>query len=67
MIYDNLEDIYNNEGGEESSSESEITVNIGVGAEYQLNENFSVGAELKYQIINNFNQVVLGVGATYKF
>ena len=66
-FYEDLEDIYKGEGGEESSSDGEIAVNIGVGGEYQLNEKFSIGAELKYQIINNFNQVVFGVGATYKF
>lgn len=73
--YDDWEDIYEDyfgdavkgEGGEKSSSEGEITVNVGVGGEYQLNENWSVGAELKYQIISNFNQVVFGIGATYKF
>ena len=55
--------------GSSSSSESEgkFGVNIGVGAEYQLNEKWSVGAELKYQIISDFNQVVFGVGVAYKF
>ena len=53
------------EGG--SANSGEIVVNLGVGAEYQLNEKLSVGAELKYQIISNFNQIVFGVGATYRF
>ena len=53
------------EGG--STNSGEIVVNLGVGAEYQLNEKLSVGAELKYQIISNFNQIVFGVGATYRF
>ena len=53
------------EGG--SVNSGEIVVNLGVGAEYQLNEKLSIGAELKYQIIDNFNQIVLGVGVTYKF
>ena len=46
---------------------NEFALNLGVGAEYKLQDNLSVGAELKYQIINNFNQLVLGVGFTYKF
>ena len=60
--YDYEEDM---EGG--STNSGEIVVNLGVGAEYQLNEKLSVGAELKYQIISNFNQIVFGVGATYRF
>lgn len=59
-------DQYGNKVGGSSSS-GEIVVNLGAGAEYQLNEQWSVGAELKYQIINNFNQVVFAIGATYKF
>lgn len=51
----------------ESTNSGEIAVNLGVGAEYQLNEKLSIGAELKYQIISNFNQVVFGVGVAYKF
>lgn len=62
------EDIYDGEEMEgESTNSGEIVVNLGIGAEYQLNEKLSVGTELKYQIINNFNQVVFGVGATYRF
>ena len=59
---DNEEDT---EGG--SATSGEIVVNLGVGAEYQLNEKWSVGAELKYQVISNFNQLAIGVGLTYKF
>ena len=55
------------EGGSSSESEGKLGVNVGIGAEYQLNEKWSVGAELKYQIISNYNQLVLGVGVTYKF
>lgn len=59
---------YDEEEMEEGSENSgEIVVNLGAGAEYQLNEKLSIGAELKYQIIDNFNQIVLGVGVTYKF
>lgn len=66
--YDYDEDYNYGEGMKgESTNSGEIAVNLGVGAEYQLNEKLSVGAELKYQIINNFNQVVFGVGATYRF
>lgn len=51
----------------ESYESGEFIVNLGVGAEYLLTEKLAIGAELKYQIINNFNQVVFGIGATYRF
>ena len=51
----------------ESMNNGEFIVNLGVGTEYQLNDKWAVGAEIKYQIINNFNQLVAGVGLTYKF
>lgn len=54
-------------GNEELMSEGKIALNLGAGAEYQLDKNLSIGAELKYQIINHFNQLVITIGATYKF
>jgi len=62
-----MEGITSDDSDEISASSGEIAVNLGVGGEYQINENISIGAELKYQIINNFNQLVFSVGATYKF
>lgn len=50
-----------------STSAGNFVVNVGAGAEYQLNEKISIGAELKYQIVSGFNQVVFCIGATYKF
>ena len=60
--YDDDEEDY-----DDSSSSNELVVNLGVGAQYQLNDKWSIGAELKYQIINNYNQIVFGVGVAYKF
>lgn len=51
----------------ESSRSGKIAVNLGAGIEYQLTNKLAVNAELKYQIISNFNQLVFGVGMTYKF
>lgn len=48
-------------------SDGRLAVNLGGGAEYELTKDLSVNAELKYQIINNYNQLVLGVGVAYKF
>ena len=50
-----------------ASSVNELAVNLGAGAEYQLNDQWAVGAELKYQIIDNFNQMVACIGLTYRF
>ena len=49
-----------------STCSGNIAINLGIGAEYQLSEKIAVGAELKYQIISNFNQFVFGIGFTYK-
>ena len=50
-----------------SVSSGEIMVNLGAGAEYPLTNKLSLGLECKYQIINNFNQLVPTLGLTYKF
>ena len=48
-------------------SDGRIAINLGGGAEYELTKDLSVNAELKYQIISNYNQLLLGVGVAYKF
>ena len=48
-------------------SDGRLAVNLGGGAEYELTKDLSVNAELKYQIISNYNQLLLGVGVAYKF
>ena len=52
---------------EHKGSDGRLAVNLGGGAEYELTKDLSVNAELKYQIISNYNQLVLGVGVAYKF
>ena len=51
----------------ESSSVSRVLVNVGVGVEYAVSEKVSIGAEVKYQYIKDFNRVPINVGVTYKF
>lgn len=51
----------------ESSSASRVLVNAGVGVEYAVSEKVSIGAEVKYQYIKDFNRVPINVGVTYKF
>ena len=48
-------------------ADGRIAINLGGGAEYELTKDLSVNAELKYQIISNYNQLLLGVGVAYKF
>jgi len=61
------EDLSDDWGTSSSSRMSKVAINIGAGIGYQLTDKLAVNAELKYQIISNFNQLVIGVGTTYKF
>ena len=45
-----------------------LVVNLGGGAEYTLNDKFSLGADLKYQVVTGgFNHITFSVGVIYKF
>jgi outer membrane protein X len=44
-----------------------FTINLGGGFQFDVAEDFAVTAEVKYQIIQNYNQAVFGIGAVYKF
>ena len=44
-----------------------LLFNVGLGAEYPVNDKLSIGAELKYQYIDNFSRLPITIGATYKF
>lgn len=54
-----------------SSSETGFMYNIGVGGEYSLTQNIALGLEIKFQSImisgDNFNQLPILLGLTYKF
>lgn len=54
---------------EDSSSGSfnRMLINAGVGADYALTDKISVGAEVKFQYIKDFNRVPINIGITYKF
>ena len=64
-IDDEWAEYYDYDSG--SSSEGKFGVNIGCGAQYDLSEKLVLSAELKYQIISDFDQFVIGVGLAYKF
>ena len=48
-------------------SDGRLAIILVGGAEYALTDNVSVNAEAKWQIVNNYSQLVLGVGVAYKF
>lgn len=52
---------------EDSSSEGKIGFNVGCGIEYDLSSSLSIFAEGRYQIVSDYNQVLIGVGLSYKF
>ena len=49
------------------ATKEKLAVNVGAGIQYELTNKVNVDAEVKYQIIDNYNQVVVGVGLAYKF
>lgn len=55
------------ESGSNSTSEGKFGVNLGAGVQYDITSKIAASFEAKYQIINGFNQLVIGVGAIYKF
>lgn len=49
------------------TDEDKVYVNAGAGAEYDITRNIAVGAEVKYQFIEDFNRLPISIGVTYKF
>ena len=62
-----IEENGNKRTTEYKGSDGRLAINLGGGAEYELTKDLSVNAELKYQIVSHYNQLVLGVGVAYKF
>lgn len=50
-----------------SASDGKIGFNAGGGIQYDISDNLFVNAELKYQYIDHFDQLVVSVGLGYKF
>lgn len=51
----------------DSKSNTEIGFNLGGGAEYKFTENLAAFAEIKFQIVNNYNRAIFSLGVAYKF
>ena len=60
------EEIYDYMKGSSSSSLNRMLINVGVGADYSLTDKVSVGAEIKFQYIKDFNRLPFKVGVIYK-
>lgn len=58
-----INDLINNES---SNAMNRVLVNVGVGADYTLTDKISVGAEVKFQYIKDFNRIPFKIGVTYK-
>ena len=48
-------------------AENELLVNGGLGVEYDITGNLTLGLEAKYQYIDDFNRLPVSLGLTYKF
>ena len=50
-----------------SNTEGKIAVNLGGGIQFNISDAAFISAEGKYQIIEHFNQFVVGVGLGFRF
>ena len=55
------------DGGDSSSSTGKFGLNLGGGIQYSITDVFTVSFEARYQLINDFDQMIFGVGVAYKF
>lgn len=53
--------------GWENVSDGKITVNLGAGADFQVSSSVKLNLELKYQIVDSYNQLVLSAGVIFAF
>lgn len=51
----------------DSGNMTKFGANLGAGIQYPVLPNLDLGFELKYQFVSDFDQVVFGVNAAYKF
>ena len=50
-----------------SSSNGRFLFNLGIGGEYELTDNLSLDAELKYQYMKNYARLPITIGVIYHF
>jgi len=54
-------------GDGQSDEENHVGLNVGAGAEFEINEHFGVNLEYRHTIIRKVDQGVFGIGLNYKF
>ena len=55
------------DGMDLSGNKGKFGANLGAGAEFDLNSQWMINFEIKYQIISDFDQGVFNIGVAYKF
>ena len=48
-------------------SDTELGANLGCGLDFILTSAISINVEAKYQILNNWDQLIIGMGVSFKF
>lgn len=48
-------------------NECRFGVNLGAGAEFALPRNWAMNFEFRYQLVSDFDQGVINIGAAYRF
>lgn len=54
-------------GADITENSTHFGVNIGGGAQYDINKDWSVNAEMKYRIISDYDQAVFTIGIAHRF
>ena len=50
-----------------SGSDGKFGVNLGAGMEFDLDKNWSLNFDIKYQLISDLDQAVFNLGVAYNF
>ena len=68
-VWDDLDDYYDDDwdSDDSSSSTGKFGINLGGGIQYNITDMVTVSFEAKYQLINDFDQMIFGFGVAYKF
>ena len=54
-------------GEDIDDNECRFGVNLGGGVEFDLGHNWAINLEGKYQLVSDFDQGVINIGASYRF
>ena len=64
-LFDEIYDDALEEAG--GGNETRFGCNLGAGIQYPIAESIDLGFEIKYQFVKDFDQIVFGINAAYKF